>query len=374
MSISNGFDTTKVLQALSGRIGWKQPIAAGFNLDNDNKKAVAGRYWSDFHAMVTIENIIDTAAEGNKMNEAQKNALLSDLQRSAILRAINGVFNKPQLIESTYIFERTLRNDNLVLNTRKFCGYRLIVAPGEFALQISRVSLMFTKDATFTLYLYQDMINEPLKTKEVTVKAYEEVAFDLEDWILTHDTSNSLGGTYYFGYYQAEINEQDGCRAIEQFVNKWNKTLAVGYTAFETPADFGDGTAPTFNRINIPYTFRPYGLNLEVQTYTDFTRKIVKNASLFDNAIGLAYAIQALEGISYTSRSNKTQRISQEMGSLIYNEVNNSGDALQLNPYVAGLKQQLAQELGRINRTFFRDGRINEVLTSRPPIYGIYKD
>lgn len=369
MAISNGFDTTKVLEKLSGRIGWKQPTSGGFTLSDDNKKSLSGRHFTDFHPMVTIDNIFDTIEGGDAMNTTQKNEELWSMQESAILRLINGVFNQTQLVESTLLFERTLRNDNLVTNNGKFCGYRFIVAPGAFAVQISRVSLMFTKDATLTLYLYHDMVKEPLKTKVVETKAYEEVAFDLEDWIFEHNGANHLGGTYYFGYYQAEAQAQEGCQAIEQFINMWNKTYAVGYTAFETPANFGE--TPDFTRISIPYTFRPYGLNVEVQTFRDFTGEITKNASLFDNAIGLTFAIHALGYMVYSQRSNKTQRITQELGSLIYNEIMNSGDAVQLNPYVAGLKQELTQEIGRLNRNFFADPRFGEIKTTRPPIYGI---
>lgn len=366
MSISNGFDVTKVLSKLTGRVGWKQP-ASGPTLDNANKASASGRYFQDFHPLVTVQNIVDTIEDGEIMSTDQVNAFLTGMQKSAILRTINGVFNKPQLIESTLLFDRKLRNDIPTTNYGKFCGYRLMVGQGEFALQVSRAAFIFNADATFTLYLYQDMVLEPLYTKEVTVTAFNETYVELPEWVVNYISDRSMGGVFYIGYYQDEILAQNAV-ALDEFVSQWNRSFAFGYTAMEAVADFSN---LTFNRIAVPYTLRTYGMNLEIQTYYDFTNKIVKNVSLFDEAIGLTMAIEALGYITYSARSNKTQRCTQEMGAIIYNEIMNSGDALQLSPYVAGLKQQLVQEIGRLNRNFFPDNRLGEIITTRPPIYGV---
>lgn len=367
-TISNGFNASAILEKLFGRVGWRQPSVDGSpTLNAANTTSRSGRYYQDFHPLVTVQNILDTVEGGEGMDDAQVNAFLMSMQQSVILRTINGVFNKPQLIESTLLFDRKLRNDIPTTNYGKFCGYRLMIGPGEFALQVSRVSFLFNANATFTLYLYQDAIIAPLYQKEVTVTAYNEAYIDLDDWIVNYVSSKSMGGVFYIGYYQDEINAQ-GAVALDEFVTQWNRSYAFGYTAMEAVADFAN---KTFVRIAVPYTLRTYGMNMEVQTYYDFTNKIIKNASLFDEAIGLTMAIEALGYMAYSARSNKTQRITQEMGSIIYNEIMNSGDALQLNPYVAGLKQQLTQEIGRLNRNFFRDDRIVEIKTTRPPIYGV---
>jgi len=366
MSISNGFDTTAILGALTGRIGWRQP-PSGPVLTDGNKASASGRYFQDFHPMATVQNIKDTIEFGESMNDAQFNAFLESMRKSAVLRMVNGVFNKTQLIESTLIFDRKLRNDIPTNNFGKFCGYRLMIGPGEFALQVSRASFLFNKDVSFTLYLYQDAIVDPLYSIGVTAEAFNEAYIELPEWIVNYVSAKSMGGVFYIGYYQDEIAAQ-GAVALDEFVTQWNRSYVFGYTAFEAVADFEN---LSFVRVAVPYTLRTYGMNLEVQTYRDFTNKIIKNASLFDEAIGLTMAVEALGYITYSSRSNKTQRITQEMATIIYNEIMNSGDALQLNPYVAGLKQQLTQEIGRLNRNFFPDRRMGEIITSRPPIYGV---
>lgn len=367
--VTNGFNTTQVLTALTGRLGWRQPASGSPVIDATNAASKSGRYFQDMHPLLTVSNIKDTIEGGQSMNDAAVNAFLLRMQQSAILRTINGIFDQPQLIESTLLFDRTLRNDIPTQNFGKFCGYRLYVGPGDVAVQMSRVSFLFSANCTFKLYLYQDAVIAPLKSKDVTVTAYNETYVDLEDWIINYISPSAMGGVFYIGYYQDEIQAQ-GAVALDEFVSQWNRSLAFGFTAFETPATW-TANNPTFYRIAIPYTLRTYGMNVEIQTYKDFTNKIVKNPSLFDEAIGLTVAIEALGYMTYNTRSNKNQRITQEMAALIYNEIMNSGDADQLNPYVAGFKQQLTQEISKINRNFFPDPRRGQVITSRPPIYGV---
>jgi hypothetical protein len=108
-------------------------------------------------------------------------------------------------------------------------------------------------------------------------------------------------------------------------------------------------------------------MNLEIQTYHDFTNRIIKNASLFDEAIGLTMAAIVLGYQAYSTRTSSKERITKEMAAMLYGEIMNSGEGKDTNPYIAGLKQQIQRELGRIHRNFF--GK-KEIITTRPPIWG----
>lgn len=315
------------------------------------------RWYEQFHPLSTLANLRDVAPEEFVTTDSDFNNFLIDLEQGVIMTLLNGVFNEPQLIESTLIWDRQLRNDLPYTNMGKFVGYRLFVAPGEFALQISRISFMFNGDANFNLYLFQDMKKAPLYSIPVSVTAGDETYVDLPEWILSYTGPLAQGGTFYLGYFQ---NDLGSVQALEQFVTRWNRSLAFGYTAFEAVQISGQHD---FNRIQVPYTYRTYGMNLEVQTYKDFTNRVIKNASLFDEAIGLAMAIIVLGYQAYSVRSNSTERITKEMAAQIYGELNNSGEAKDINPYIAGLKQQLRRELYRINRNFFG---CNEIITTRP--------
>ena len=75
---------------------------------------------------------------------------------------------------------------------------------------------------------------------------------------------------------------------------------------------------------------------------------------MFDEAMGLAMATIVLGYEAYSTRTNFDQRNMKDMASIIYGEINNSGDAKDINPYIAGLKMQLRRELKRINDNFFK--------------------
>lgn len=323
----------------------------------------AGRFYEQFHPLCTLDNFLaaqpNTAFTG--INDPNFLTLLSDLEQGVIMQLLNGVFNEPQLIESTLMFDRQLRNDIPYTPAGKFCGYRFYIAPGEFAAQISRASFIFNGVATFNLYLFQDMQTEPLFTQSITTVSGQEVLVDLDDWIIHYTQPSSQGGVFYLGYFQNDL--PDNVLALDQFINRWNESLAFGYTAFETPSV----SATDFIRIQVPYTYRTYGMNLEIQTYKDFTNRVVKNASLFDEAIGLMMAVIVLGYEAYSTRTNLTERITGPMADRIYAEINNAGYNTENNPFIAGLKKQVERETKRINDNFFKKPG---VITSRPPIWG----
>ncbi len=320
---------------------------------------ISNRYYEQFHPMCTLQKLQSSVESLLSSGSAWTN-FLTDLEQGMIMTLLNGVFNEPQMIEDTLIYNRRLRQDNAWTNAGKFCGYRIYIPPGEFAARIVKASFIFNGAVTFNLYLYQDMQNTPLYTTPVTTIPGQEVLVDLTDWVLHYNQQTySQGGVFYIGYYQ---NDLGSVQALNQFVTQWNETYGFGYTAFETPQLAGY----TFNRIAIPYTYVTYGMNLSVQSYRDFTYRIVKNASMFDEAMGLAMATIVLGYEAFTDRTNSEQRITKEMASLLYGEINNSGEAKDINPYIAGLKMQLRRELKRINDNFFkRPG----VITNRPPIW-----
>lgn len=317
----------------------------------------SGRFFEQFHPLCTLQNL-KAVQETAGISDADWLTWLSDLEQGVIMTLLNGVFSESQQLESTLIWDRQLRQDNPFTNYGNFVGYRLFVAPGEYALQISRASFIFNGDVTFNLYLFQDMQPDPLFTKMVTTVAGKEVLVDLDDWILTYTGPQAQGGAYYLGYFQ---NDLGNVLALDQFVTRWNRSLAFGYTTFEAK-QLNPGVYD-FNRIQVPYSYKTYGMNLEVQTYKDFTNRVVKNASLFDEAIGLTMACVVLGYEAYSTRTNFAERNLKDMASRIYAEIYNSGTATDNNPFVAGLKVQISREIQRLRKNFLG---CPGVITTRP--------
>lgn len=360
--MTNGFDINTVLSALSSRIGWQQPTQVdSVALDEDNLTSDSGRYFQQFHPMLTLQNLRATI-EDEKLNDMQFNGFLADLKKGVITSVLNAVFNRSQQLESTLIYDRLRRNDNLTTNSGKFVGYRLWSAPGSYAIQISQASFLLTANATFNLYLFHDAVTAPLYTLPVTVVGGSETIIELADWIVKYiDKAKQVqGGVYYIGYFQNDL--PSGCVAIEQYVNEWNKTYVFGYTAFEAVAN----GSTDFVRNSVPYTYRTYGMNLEIQAYRDYTNWIIKNKSLFDEVIGLAFSVVALGYMTYSTRTNFTQRITQQLAQNIYNEINANGSYVS-TPYIAGLKKQIEREISRLQDNAFHDpAKSNELTSTRP--------
>lgn len=360
---TNGFNYAYLVNKLFGRIGWRQPTIAGSPvLSQLNTTSQSGRYFTQFHPMCTVANIQSTM-EDPLAGDVAVNDYLQDLQTAAIFTLLNGVLSTPQLVDSTMLFERSIRNDIPLQNFGKFCGYRIRVAPGEYTVQLSKVSFIFSGNASFNFYVFHDMRKAPIFTQAVTVTGGDQMPIELNNCILKYADDDVQGGIYYAGYFQNDIG---AVQAYDEFVSKWNSSKAFGYTGFEAVQT----GAADFNRINVPYAFKTYGMNLEIQSYRDFTNKVIRNAGLFDEALGLMVAILALEVMAYSTRSNKNQRITKELASQIYIDVNNSESAGHFNPYVAGLKVKLDREMNRIRDTFLLDKSKRGIFQStRPPIF-----
>src|SRR6187399_641792 len=160
VSISNGFDLFRVFPAFQGRLGWHQPTFSDAPvLSGANITSTSGRWYDrGFHQAVNIKNYYATQEDEN-ITDAEFNQLLQDEDQAVIMRCLNGVFNKPQLIEHKTNYTRTANIRNILIpNQGNFCGYRINVAPGDFAVVIDTIGLFFNKAITFNMYLFNDLI------------------------------------------------------------------------------------------------------------------------------------------------------------------------------------------------------------------------
>jgi hypothetical protein len=367
--VTNGFDISRVNDAMEGRLGWLQPTLPGSpDIDADNLLSKSGRYYNDgsFHPTCTIERI-KSVQENASISDSDFNALLIQLDKAATTRCLNAVFNRPQLVEHSLLYERASNVRNVVIpNSGNFCGYRIKVSKGDWAVQLDSVSLYFDRVATFKLYLFNDLIASPVAEKEVTTQANSQVIVDL-NWAVNYASAANSGGLFYIGYFQDDLGE---ARALDEQLNIWETTKIFGAYPFQSPRKTG---ALDFNRTNPSVVFKTYGLNLELSSYRDYTRSIVQNAHLFDNARGLLMAIRVMEEIKYSTRTNATERQSKEA-------IDQADLNLDLNlamptenlPFVAGLKAQLTQELGRISRNFFPKAQASSVSISGVNAEGLY--
>ena len=348
--ITNGYNLARVYAAFQGRLGWEQPDISlcPFTLSGNNLSAISGRYYGEeFHEASTLTNII--AAQPNKNIVANSfNDLLQRMDRGVIMRSLNAIFNKNMLIEHCMNYERASNLRNIVIpNQGNFCGYRIKVAQGDYAVKIDTCSLLFNGVATFNLYLFNDLSKVPLLSQSVTTVANSQVSVQM-DWVMNYVSNTNKGGIFYVGYFQNDL--PTNVNAVDEQINLWANSKVFGSYPIQALQVAGQ---LDFNRINPSVVYRSYGLNIEFSAYYDYTEKIIQNANLFDEARGLLMAIRVVEMIQYSSNNNGTNRSMDEKTAGLMTQQANQAFPTQEAPYVAGIKSQVAREFTRLNLNFF---------------------
>jgi hypothetical protein len=348
---TNGFDFNRVINALFGRVGWKQPDKAGSPVINaTNLLAKSYRYFNDssFHSIVTIDNIKATIEEAGA-NDVNLNKHLEGLQRAAIMRCLNAVFCQPEYLEQVLLFERLGRNDQPVSNTGQFVGYEINVAPAmDIGIQIDSATLLFDQDVTFNLYLFKDGKKSPISVMQVSAVANEATIVNFTDLILNYIGSSTKGGRFYFGYFQDDLG---AVRAIREQICEQNRTCCFSADAIYAKKNLGEYD---FDRNQRAYTVQPYGINLEISSFRDHTQQIVKKVNLFDNVIGLTVAYMVIEQMIYAVRSNTNERILKDQFQQIGINLDLNGTApISDSPKIKGLAQRIETELNRMRKSFF---------------------
>lgn len=348
---TNGFNYSQVIAALFGRVGWMQPSISGSPvLSSVNTTSRGGRYYQDFHALVTIQNI-KSVMEEVAATDSSLNAYLEALQRGIILRCLNGVFNEPEYLSQQLLFNANWkRNNQPVENSGLFVHALIRVPPApDIAVQVDSIALYFDSAVTFNLYVFNDAIKAPLAVIEVTTVANSQTVINLSDIVLNHIGGSNLGGTFYIGYFQDDIGN---AKAI------WEQ----GCPQFKAPYYWSFGEADKlageydFDRENVRMNNVNYGINLHVSTFRDHTWQIVHKAALFDNVIGLQMAAQVLEHVIFSKRSNSDERQLKDVANTVAATTDLTGVTPISDgpPNTMGMRKQITQELVRLKQSFFR--------------------
>lgn len=339
---TNGYNHAAVINALKERIGFRQPLGADApTLTNAVMTSRSGRYFQDFHALVTVENIKATMAQV-AATDVDLITYLGDIRSSAIMRALNGVFNEPQIVDQPQpVFMRRGNNDQLEPNTGLFVGYQIEVADSpDAAVSIDELHLYFDQAVTIVVHLFRDGAVSPVWAEQVTTVANEVTEINLSGKILNR-------GKYYFGYFQDDLGS---AKAYREQVGEWSE--ACYYCAKPMQADATGGL--TFDRENISYPVPAHGMNLVLSSFIDHTIQIRKKAAMLDELIGLTMAYQVIEGIIYAVRSNATERILKDQLASVGMQLDLNGvAAISDSPQVQGLKQRIERETKRVKLSFY---------------------
>lgn len=365
---SNGFQFDNVLNALTGRLGWLQPtLSKAITIAGLNTTSNSGRYFNDgsFHAIVD-PYIIQQVQPDTQITPTNFNALLLRLQQSAILRSLNGVFNKREILERALLFERFGRQD--YLDTPQpvptFVGVR-ITTPRDFdrSMQIDSLALFFNGNASFNFYLFHDtQPGSPIATVPVTVQAGKQTVLNLSQFTLNYSQFNK-SGYYYFGYFQKDLPA--GVVGMNEIIERFNDMFEFGCVPVELQ-QLPTGPGISANNIDVnqvSFTIKTHGFNIQLSAFRDHTENILMSPYLFDNLIGLQVAAMTVEMIAMSYASNLMERITKELISMIWKDLNmdDSKGLGDFQPQVAGLKKMIQQEIIRVKKEFYPKPKIETI-------------
>jgi hypothetical protein len=354
VNYTNGFDYTPVTNALLGRLAWRQ-IGSTPVLNDANKTSKSNRFFDGFHALCNIVNIKNAIAQP-AVNDEGFNALLQSMYKDVILRSLNGVFSEPQFIDrQTMVYDRFSPSvDQVIENTGRFVGYVIDVPRrSDIAVQIDSVKLYFNEAKQFNLQLFAEGNSTALFTKEVSAQANTPVIVELDNLILNYIGSVSRGSRFFFGCFQSDLGTAKSIREQGVFA----KTNCFSARPFSSVA-----SGSSFQFARIEETNVSFGLNLEMSSFKDYTRDIIKKAFLFDELIGLQMTAQVIEGIMHSTRSNGNERMLKEGIDklMVYMDLKGTvpiSDA----PNTTGIAVQIERELEKLKLSFYKKSKAQTI-------------
>jgi hypothetical protein len=346
MAYSNGYNITTVLAALFSRLGWSTDAT----LNTANKTSNSGRYFDDgsFHSLVTVTNIKATTPE--PVSPATWDTIFTAKQNALISRCLNSVFNGEEFKEQVFLYEREWEQESLVTNSGLAVGYKIDVPYDmDISVKINSLELYFNEAATFNVYLFKQGSKTAVQTKSVTTLANIRTTVALTDWILNRKESH----TYWVVYFQ---NDLGTAKAIQEIV-EWKRTFCFGAESFISSTSGTD-----FNRVSPAMTFQPYGLNMLVTSFQDFSQNIINQPALFDELLGLTMAYQVIEDIVYSVQSDKTERVLKDQLAKVGMQMDLNGAApISDSPQVIGLRQRIERETKRVKNAFYPNPKAQTV-------------
>ena len=333
----------RAVTSLYQRVGWRQPTIDVYDiLDAPNMVSLSGKYFDDFNVLASIKNIKETI-EDPSINPSSFNKHLKYLQEKSIRFVLESVFTNKVYENKSILSEDNGNSEIYVLDPDTFYGIEINLGLGrDVAMQIKQIGFYFdTTNAAFNLHLFHSNSFDVIKTwSTVTTEAKTEVFTDINETIYAFSQSIK-GGKYYLGFRSEDVV---GSPINRQELMK--QSCIVGLSFIRVPMT----SLQMFNTDDVVNTSETY-FNLEYSSESDFTELIISNKASFDHAIGLQHAVNILEIISNTTRSNSTERNLGAMRVEAHLELH--GNTTNPNiPYKVGVLDKLHQEIVRLRTQF----------------------
>lgn len=337
------FNKSKVITALNGVVGWKQPLGSADPVLDAGNLASSSGYTFDENPFVKIQSLKD-CQDYPDITDDQFNTYLSSFQDTSIANIINSVFDKSDYIDRQVLYRFANNKVDVDSLPDGFVGYEIdINNDKDLAFEISRVILEFQGTGDIKLLLFNSAKSTPIQSKVISIAS--SLQEETLNWRVDN-TETFYKGKFYFGYLTNGLAVTPYKRDYENSNVKSNIT-GIGINNIQVS---GHDAETLFDLTTIDGASESWGLNPDITVFDDYTDLIVQNKPLFAKAIQVQGQIEAINTYISSVRSNRNERLSDANINKMVIEIN----GLDSDVKITGLKQKMFSELGRIRKEIRR--------------------
>lgn len=350
------FDVSKIKQAVSGLVGYKQPYNPEYAVINAENLLSESGYYVNSNHYAKIEYIKDCQDYVN-ISDEDFNTVLKDIVENSAVNVVNQVFTDSSYIDRQVLYRYALSKNETDNLPNGFIGYKIKVDDTKsIAFKITRLFLDFEGTGDINIILFNSAKRDVLKEKLINVTTdHQEVVLD---WVL-NDTDTIYKGEYFIGYIK-----QAGF-ALSPYKRTYsNSNIISNITHLDIDKIYINDhkTNNLFNIGDISYLNESTGLNIDITVYEDFTDLVIQNRFLFSRAIFISSVINALQIYMASLRSNRNERQAEEIYEKILLEIegtranDNVISVKGLRPQLLGEISQIKSEITKIREGFLGTG------------------
>lgn len=335
------FNKTKIESALTGLVGFRQPIDPDYAIiDSNNQISRSGRFINDnpFCKVKYIKEIHDY----KDISDIDFNSYLLNKQKSAIATVMDKVFNKPDFIDRQVLYQNANNKTETEILIDGFVGYEIEVSYDKsWAYEISRVILELQGTGSINLMLLNSNSKEPLFQKTINITS--ELQEEYLNWRIDN-TNIVYKGKYYLGYTTNGLTVLPFKR---DYQNSKIMSVITGM-CFRQIEVKNHNTQDLFDLDSIDGSDINIGVNPDITVFNDYTDIIIQNQFLFADAIEKQLIIDYLSEIIASDRFNQVQRNAKDMLKNIVIEI--EGINIEDSIKKTGLKMELMGQINHIRK------------------------
>jgi len=350
------FDVTTIqniaISAGNSLVGWKQPTKFGsVVLDAILKTSRSGLTFETGSRIVSVDNI-KNSIEDELATDEEVNTELKNIVKEAFAKTLNSIFNEDDFKGGGLLFKHETDKQTIELPTNSFVGFEINTRKAnDLSIVITRLLLNFDADQSVKVLLFSSEKKAAIYSSTISALQDDTVAEEI-NWILSN---YKYGGKFYLGYLTSSITANPIARNYE---------LANLQTSFNNvdiqPIQVVHNAETMFDPNDVVYSdsSTSWGINLDMQSYEDWTQTINSNQRMFARCLVLQVAVDVADLLLHSVRSNGIEVINK---SAIVFELNGNVNNAKM-PEKIGLFKLLAIEEKRLRNTFNPKGIVKMTL------------